>query len=96
MFWTFSSDAFACPTALLGTPGLVTLNCLYQGLVDGSDLFSINRSVHCSFSGGFMVNELISHSDTHTHIHTHVEETQCQTKIIWTIGLSVTLQGFSG
>lgn len=106
MFWTHSSDAFGCPTAPLDTPVPVPLNCFYQRRVDGrngaSDLFSKNRSIHCSFSGGFMVNKLISHSNadthtqtrahtrTHAHRQTHVEEAQCQTEIIRT------LQCFSG
>jgi len=85
IIWIFSSDAFGCPTALLGTPVPAPLNCFYQRRVDGrngaSDLFSKNRSIHCSFSGGFMVNEQISHShtDIHTHTHTHTH-TQTNTR----------------
>jgi hypothetical protein len=80
MFWTFSSDPFGCPTAPLDTPVPVPFNCFYQRRFDGrngaSDLFWKNRSIHCSFSGGFMVNRLISHSDadTHTHTHTHTHK----------------------
>jgi hypothetical protein len=74
MLWTFSSDAFGCPTTLLGTPVPVPLNCLYQRRVDGpngaSNLFATNCSIHSSFSGGFMENEPISHSDTDTHAQT--------------------------
>jgi len=74
MLWIFLSDAFGCPTTPLSTPVPVFLICLYQRRVDGlkgtSDLLPKNRSIHCSFSGGFMVNELISHTHTHTHTHT--------------------------